>query len=338
MTWHRHRLAPLAWTLVGLLAYAALIGVYGKNPLNAFHEIWTSTLSSSYGREDVIVRMVPLLFCAMAVAVPARVLAVNVGGEGQLFIGGVTSAWVGLHFTSWPIWLLLPAMALAGAVGGGLWGAIAGWLKVRGWMSEVFSTVLLNYVAILLVNYLVYGPWRDPTSSNYPQTRELVPAGRLSHFGTSRVDISVIAAAVAVVGFAWFLRRTRWGLEMRAIGSNPYAAERNGVRVARYVIVALFVGGALAGLAGMTQLAGPQGRLNPGISPPIGYGYLGFLISWLAGHNPWLIVPMTFLLSVLASSGDILQITQGLPSATVLVLTSILTLVVLLARARRQTA
>jgi simple sugar transport system permease protein len=337
MTWHRHRLAPLGWTAVGLAAYAALVGVYGKNPLDAFHEIWTSTLTSSYGLQDVVVRMIPLLFCAMAVAVPARVIQVNVGGEGQLFMGGVTSAWVGLTFTSWPMWALLPAMALAGALGGGVWGGIAGWLKARGWMSEVFSTVLMNYVAILTVSALVYGPWRDPTSSNYPQTRELVPAARLPHFGTSRVDISVILAVAVVVGFGWFLRRTRWGLEMRAIGSNPYAAERNGIPVTRYVILALFIGGALAGLAGMTQLSALQFRLNPGLSPPVGFGYLGFVISWLAGHDTRLIIPMTFLLSVLASSGDILQITQGLPSATVNVLSAILMLVVLLARARRST-
>jgi simple sugar transport system permease protein len=333
--WHRPRLAPLGWACVGLLSYALLVGIYGKNPLSALHAIWTSTLTSSYGLQDVAVRMIPLLFCAMAVAIPARVLAVNVGGEGQLFIGGITSAWVALHFTSWPMWALLPAMALGGALGGGVWGGIAGWMKTRGWMSEVFSTVLLNYVAILAVNALVYGPWRDPTSSNYPQTRELVPAARLPHFGASRVDISIVLAVAVVVGFGIFLRRTRWGLEMRAIGSNPYAAERNGVPIARYVIVALFVGGALAGLAGMTQLSALQFRLNPGISPPVGFGYLGFLISWLAGHDMKLIIPMTFLLAVLFSSGDILQITQGLPAATVTVLSSILMLVVLLARARR---
>jgi simple sugar transport system permease protein len=135
------------------------------------------------------------------------------------------------------------------------------------------------------------------------------------------------------VGFGLFLRRTRFGLEIRAVGGNPYAAERNGIRVSRYVIGCLAVGGALAGLAGMAQLSALQLRLNPGLSP--GFGYLGFLISWLAGHDVRLIVPMTFLLAVLASSGDILQITQGLPSATVNVLSAILMLVVLLARAQR---
>jgi simple sugar transport system permease protein len=304
--------------------------------LHAFHEIWASTLTSKYGLQDVLVRMTPLLFAAMAVTIPARVGQVNVGGEGQIFAGGLTAAWVVLTFTSWPSWLLLPAMALAGALGGGLWAGLAGWLKARGWMSEVFSTVLMNYIAILAVSALVFGPWRDPTSSNYPQTREIVPAGRLPHFGTSRVDVSIVIALAVVVAFDLFLRRTRWGLEIRAIGGNPYAAERNGIRVNRYVILCLAVGGALAGLAGMAQLSALQFRLNPGLSP--GFGYVGFLVSWLAGHNPRLIVPMTFLLAVLAASGDILQITQGLPPAMVNVLSAILMLIVLLARSQRSTA
>lgn len=323
------------WLLLGLLAYVLLILLYGKSPLHAFHEIWSSTLTSSYGLQDVAVRMTPLLFTAMAVAIPARVGQVNVGGEGQLFMGGLTAAWVALTFTSWPSWLLLPAMGLAGAAGGGAWAGIAGWLKARGWLSEVFSTVLMTYVAILAVSALVFGPWRDPTSSNYPQTRALVPAARLPHFGSSRLDISIVLAVASVVVFGWFVARTRWGLEIRAIGGNPYAAERNGVAVSRYVVGAMVVGGALAGLAGMAQLSGLQFRLNPGLSP--GFGYLGFLISWLAGHNPRLIVPMTFLLAVLASSGDILQITQGLPSAIVNVLSAILMLIVLLGRAHRTT-
>jgi ABC-type uncharacterized transport system permease subunit len=336
---HR-RLATLlrwvAWTALGVLVYVALILIYGKSPLHAFHDIWSSTLSSRYGLEDVVVRMTPLLFAALAVTIPARIGQVNVGGEGQIFAGGLTSAWVALTFTSWPAGLLLPAMALAGMLGGGLWAGAAGFLKARGWLSEVFSTVLMNYIAILAVSALVFGPWRDPTSSNYPQSRELVPAARLPHVGSSRIDITVFVALGLIVAFDWFLRRTRWGLEIRAIGGNPYAALRNGVPVSRYIVAAMFVGGALAGLAGMGQLSALQFRLNPGLSAS--FGYIGFLISWLAGHNPRLILPMTFLLAVLASSGDILQISQGLPSAIVTVLSATLMMIVLLGRAGRRTA
>ena len=331
---HRH-LATLArwlsWSSIGVLVYVVLILLYGGSPIHAFHEIWSNTLSSQYGLQDVLVRMTPLVFAALAVAIPARIGQVNVGGEGQIFAGGAAAAWVALSFTSWPAWLLLPTMAGAGMVGGGLWAGLAGFLKARGWLSEVFSTVLMNYVAILGVSALVFGPWRDPTSSNYPQSRELVPAARLPHLGGSRADVTVFVALGLIVAFDWMLRHTRWGLEIRAIGGNPRAALRNGVPVARYVVLAMFVGGAVAGLAGMGQLSALQLRLNPGLSAS--FGYLGFMISWLAGHNPRLIVPMTFLVAVLASSGEILQITQGLPSAIVTVLTASLMMIVLLARA-----
>jgi general nucleoside transport system permease protein len=324
----------VGWGVVGAGCYAALILIYGKSPVDAFHNIWSSTLASSYGLQDVVVRMTPLLFAAMAVAIPARVGQVNVGGEGQIFVGGLTAAGVALTFTSWPIWLLLPATAIAGMIGGGIWAGIAGWLKARGWLSEVFSTVLMNYIAILAVSAVVFGPWRDPTSSNYPQSRELVPAARLPHVGSSRVDVMIFVAVACVVGFDWLLRHTRWGLEIRAIGSNPFAAVRNGVPLNAYIVGAMFVGGALAGLAGVEQLSAFQLRLNPGLSA--GFGYVGFLISWLAGHNPRLIIPMTFLLAVLASGGDILQISQGLPSAIVNVLAAILMMIVLLGRAQRR--
>jgi simple sugar transport system permease protein len=142
----------------------------------------------------------------------------------------------------------------------------------------------------------------------------------------------IFVAVACVVGFDWLLRHTRWGLEIRAIGSNPFAAVRNGVPLNAYIVGAMFVGGALAGLAGVEQLSAFQLRLNPGLSA--GFGYVGFLISWLAGHNPRLIIPMTFLLAVLASGGDILQISQGLPSAIVNVLAAILMMIVLLGRAQ----
>jgi general nucleoside transport system permease protein len=336
---HHRRLTTalrwLGWAAVGVLVYVVLILLYGKSPIHAFHEIWAHTLSSKYGLQDVAVRMTPLLFAALAVTIPARIGQVNVGGEGQIFAGGAGAAWVALTFTSWPAWLLLPAMAVGGMLGGGIWAGIAGFLKARGWLSEVFSTVLMNYIAILGVSALVFGPWRDPTSSNYPQSRELVHAARLPHVGTSRVDITIFIALALIVAFDWLLRRTRWGLEIRAIGGNPYAALRNGVPVSRYIIAAMFIGGALAGLAGMGQLSALQFRLNPGLSAS--FGYIGFLISWLAGHNPRLIVPMTFLLAVLASSGDILQISQGLPSAIVTVLSATLMMIVLLGRAGKRT-
>jgi general nucleoside transport system permease protein len=324
------------WAIGGVGLYALLIGSYGKNPLSAFHDIFVNTLGSSYGIGEVVVKMSPLLLTALAVTIPARIGQVNVGGEGQLFAGGLCATFAAITFTSWPAWLLLPAMALFGIGGGAALAGLCGWLKARGWLNEVFSTLLFNYIAILAVSVLVFGPWRDPGSANYPQSREFVPAARLPHVGASRVDVTIFAAILAIVVFDQVLRRTRWGLEIRAIGGNPNAAARNGVPVTRYIVIAMAVGGALAGLAGMIQVSGLQYRLNPGLSS--GFGYMGFLVSWLAGHNPRLIIPMAFLLAVLAAGGDVLQITQGLPYAIVNVMSALTMIIVLFGRARGKAA
>lgn len=322
------------WIAVAFAVFSIVLVLEGEDPFQAYADILTNTLGTGYGISEVVVTMIPLLLAALAVTVPARIGLVNVGGEGQMFIGALGAAWVALTFDGLSAWILLPLMVLAGSVAGGMWAGVAGFLRAKGWLTEVFSTVLLNYVAILIVNVLVFGPWRDPTSANYPQSREFVSAGRLPTFGGSRVHLGIAFGLIAIVVFDLFLNRTRWGLEMRGVGGNPMAAARNGVRVVRYTVLAMVVGGGLAGLAGMAQASAIQHRLSPGISA--GLGYMGFLISWVAGHRPRALIPVAFLIAVLAAGGDILQITQGLPYATVNVLSALILFVVLAARARRK--
>jgi simple sugar transport system permease protein len=339
----RDRLPPHAavvlkwvgWLGLAFVLFALVLLIYGKDPLQAYANIISSTLGSTYGLSEVVVKMIPLVMLALAVAVPARIGLINVGGEGQLYIGGLFATWAVLTFPALPAWVLVPLMVVLGFVGGGMWAAIAAVLRAKGWLLEVFSTLLLNYIAILLVEVLVFGPWRDPTSANYPQSRLFPAAAWLPTFGGTRIHLGVVFALVALVLFHVIMGRTRWGLEMRAIGGNPEAARRNGIPIFWYIIVVLTIGGGLAGIAGMAEVAGIQHRLNPGLST--GYGYLGFLVSWLAGHRPWAIVLMSFLLAILVSGGDILQITQSLPYSVVNILMALILLVVLAGRARKVT-
>jgi len=314
-------------------AFALIMLLYERNPFGALAAMVSSTLGTSYGLSEVLVKMSPMLLTAVAVAVPARLGLVNVGGEGQMFIGGLCATWGALTFQGLPGWLLLPLMAILAFAGGGLWAGVTGWMRARGWLTEVFSTLLLNYIAILLVNFLVFGPWRDPGSGNYPQTRPIPDTAHLPLLGNTRVHAGIFVGLLAIVLFYPFLKKTRLGLQMRAAGGNPVAAAQTGIRVGRYIVIAMFVGGGLAGLAGMTQVAGIQFRLNPGLAAYV--GYTGFLISWLAGHRPLAIVPMAFLLAVLAGGGDILQITQGVPYAVVNVLVALSLCLMLAVRARR---
>jgi simple sugar transport system permease protein len=338
--WAQRRALPAAAragiVVAGAFAAFALIMIlYGNSPWAALNDMLSSTLGTSYGWSEVLVKMSPLLLAALAVTVPARLGLVNVGGEGQIFIGGLCATWGAHTFDGLPGWFLLPLMAILAFAGGGLWSGICGWMRAKGWLTEVFSTLLLNYLAILLVNFLVFGPWRDPGSGNYPQSKPIPDAAHLPLVGGSRVHLGIFVGITAVILFYLFLKKTRWGLKMRAAGGNPMAAAHTGIPVTRYIVIAMVVGGGLAGLAGMTQLGGIQFRLNPGLGAYI--GYTGFLISWLAGHRPLAVVPMAFLFAVLAGGGDILQITQAVPYAVVNVLFALSLCLILVVRAKKVT-
>ncbi len=330
-------LRTLAFTLLALAIFAALLAAFGGNPITAYADILKDAFGSRYGFSEVIVKMIPLLLTAIAVAVPARVGLINVGGEGQLFMGAWFATIGALYFHALPVGLLLPIMVILGFIGGGLWAVVPGFFRARGWMSEVISTLLLNYVAPLLVIFTLYGIWRDPASSNYPQTVPFVDAARLPTFGDTRVHYGIVFGVVALAVFFLVLRRTRWGFEMRAMGGNPEAARRSGIPTSWYIVVTMLIGGGIAGMAGMAQASAIDGLLRPGVSP--GYGYTGFLVSWLAGHNPILLLPMAFLLAVISAGGYTLQISHGLPSAGVNTLMALILFVVLAQRQRKaQTA
>ena len=310
--------------------FAVVLLIFGKNPVKAYADIFSSTLGSAYGFSEVLVKMIPLILTAVAVAVPSRIWLINVGGEGQLYVGALFATWGALTCSNLPAWILLPWMFLLGFIGGGLWASISGVLRAKGWASETISTLLLNYVAILLVNFFVFGPWKDSESANYPQTAAFVHAAILPAFGGTRLHLGFAFAFFALILFHFVLSRTRWGLEIRAIGGNAEAARRNGIPTTRYIVLLMFIGGGVAGLAGMSEVSGIQGQLRPSLSP--GYGFAGFLISWMAGGNPLGIAAAAFLLAIIASGGDILQMAHGLPGSVVNILMALILFVVLARR------
>ncbi|MGE5840194.1 MAG: ABC transporter permease, partial [Deltaproteobacteria bacterium] len=313
--------------ILAFSVFAILLLAFGKNPIKAYADIFSSTLGSTYGFSEILVKMIPLTLTAVAVAVPSRIWLINVGGEGQLYIGALFATWGALTFSTLPSWILLPFISVLGVLGGGLWGSISGILRAKGWVSETISTLLMNYVAILLTNFFVFGPWKDPESANYPQTAEFVNAATLPSFAATRIHAGFIFPLAALILFYFVLSRTRWGLEMRAIGGNPEAARRSGIPITGYMILLMFVGGGLAGLAGMIEVSAIQGRLRPSLSP--GYGFIGFLISWMGGGNPLGIVAAAFLLAVVTAGGDILQMAHGLPGSAVNILNALILFVIL---------
>jgi general nucleoside transport system permease protein len=312
---------------VALIVFAALLAAAGKDPLKAYTDTLIYVFGNAYGFSELLVRMIPLLLTAVAAALPARVGLINVGAEGQLYMGAWLTTAGALAFSDQPAFVLLPLLTVLGFIGGGLWALIAGVLRALRLVNETISTLLLNYVAPLIVSYFIFGPWRSPESSAYPESPAFVDAARLPTFFHSHVHLGLVFALTALILYSLTMTRTRFGLDMRAIGGNAEAARRLGIPIVRYMLIIMFVGGGVAGLSGMAEVTAIQGRLVAEVSP--GYGFIGFLVSWLAGTSASGIVIMSFLFALISSVGDILQITQGVPSAVVNILMAVILFVVL---------
>ncbi len=300
------------------VVFGIFLAIIGRDPIEAYTKMYQGTLGSRVGLSEVGVRMIPFVLTGLAATIPARVGLINVGGEGQLYIGAWAATGAALYFGFGNIWLMLPAMAIAGFLGGAAWGGIA--ILLRNWrnVNEVISTLLSNYVAILFVNVFVFGAWKNPTGFGYPYTSDFGTEAILPAIAGTRLHLGLVLPVLGIIATYLFLSRTRWGANMRAVGGNSDAARRRGIPVVRYVVIAMLVGGGIAGLAGMSEVAGIQHHLRPGISNNL--GFLGFLASWMAGHNPITLIGSCFLIAVIVVGGDVLQFSGNLPSAAMLIL------------------
>jgi ABC-type uncharacterized transport system permease subunit len=313
--------------LLAFLLFGLILLIFGKDPIQSYKDIFTSTLGSTYGFSEVIVAMIPMLITALAVALPWRVGLINIGGEGQLYIGAAFATWGALTFQNVPAWILLPLMMFLGMLGGALWAFIPGYLKAIGLVNETIITLLLNSVAPLIVGFLIFGFWHSPMDT--VKTANFVPAALLPTFFDTRIHLGLVIGLVLLALFWFVMKYTRWGLEMRAIGGNTQAARRSGLPVKGYLIIVMCIGGAIAGLAGMAQVSGFYGVLLLNFS--MGLGYMGFLISWLVGGQPLGILLMSFVVSIIITGGNLLQLTRDLPYAVINILLA-MTLFVVLAR------
>jgi simple sugar transport system permease protein len=311
-----------------LAIFTLFLLVKGANPVEVYADAWTSTFTNSASVEQIFIKAAPFLLGALAVAVPARAGLVNVGGEGQIIIGAVAAGGVALALDATVGGgVVMVLMALAAIAAGAAWAGLAVLLRLTVGINETVSTVLMNYIALDVLLYLIYESWKDPHGTGQPTSRELADAAKLPYIGTTAVHIGFVVALVAA-GVVWvLLRHTSWGFRLKVVGGNPEAARRAGLPVAALLMSAMLLGGALAGLAGMVHYAGIEYKLRPGLTA--NFGYIAFLASWLAGHNPLPVVLAALLLAALAVSGDSLQLDSGLPAATVNILMGLVLMAVL---------
>ena len=313
--------------LLAFLIFGLILLISGKDPIQSYRDIFSSTLGSTYGISEVVVTMTPLLITALAVALPSRIILINVGVEGQLYMGACFATWGALAFGHLSAWILLPLMVILGMIGGSLWAFIPGYLRAAGIVNETITTLLLNSVAPQIVSFFIFGFWHSPMDTN--KTPNFSETAQLPKLFDSRIDLSLILGLVLLALFWFVMKYTRWGLEMTAIGGNLQAARRNGIPVKTYVIAVMCIGGAIAGIAGMALVSGYYGVLLSNFSR--GIGFMGFLISWLTGGSPIGIVIMSFVVSITINGGNLLQITRDIPYSVINILLA-LTLFIVLAR------
>lgn len=305
------------------IAGSILFAMLGANPFEAYGVMFSSSFGSGYAFSETLVKAMPLIFTGLSVALAATMLLWNIGAEGQLVFGGIAAATVGLFFADFiPGALLIPTEILAAAIAGAFWALIPAGLLVRFGVSEILTTLLLNYVAVIFMEHLYFGPWRDPAGYGFPGTAMLPEAAQFTRYFATRLNFSMFLALGLVLLQRFSLMRLSWGYRVRVIGMGPLAARYAGMNVGSQTLMVMAFSGALAGLAGMAEVAGIHYRLQQGLA--VGYGYDGIIVAWLAGLDPLLVPLMAILLGAIKLGGEGLQSTLRLPASISLILEGVL--------------
>jgi len=326
------------WPYAGALALAlgllaGLVAAVGGDVLAALSSLVRASFGTLGGVGQTLNKITPLMLGSLAVVVGMRGGVFNIGVDGQIYLGAVMATGVGLTLTDLPGVLAVPLALAAGVAGGALWGGVPGLLRARYGVSEIFVTVMLNFIALFLVEYLSTGPWNDPMAGE-AITRPVAQAFRLPLLlPRGGAHVGVLLAVAAAVAVWLFLYRTVPGYEVRATGDNPTAARLGGVPVERTTWVVLAVSGALAGLAGAVEVTGFHHRLILGLSP--GYGVMSILIAVLGRRTVTGAAVGSVLFAVLVVGSDSLQRSAGLPASAVFVLQAAILLFLLAAEGLR---
>jgi simple sugar transport system permease protein len=305
--------SPLIAIALTLVTMTILFAILGKNPVTALSVYFFKPLTDSYSLQEIAVKAAPLVMIAVGLSLCYLANVWNIGAEGQFLIGAVAGSWLAVvtHGTGAGAWVM-PAMLILGVLGGAAYALIPAICKIRFGASEILTSLMLVHVADLLLDYLVRGPWRDPQGFNFPTTAEFDPVATMPILlEGSRLHAGVIITLVAVVVTAIVLARTIKGFEIRLVGVAPKAARFAGFSSNRLAILTFAISGGLAGAAGIIEVAGPIGHLQPGISP--GYGFTAIIVAFLGRLNPIGILIAGLFLALTFIGGEQAQISMRIP-------------------------
>ena len=319
-------LVTLVSVFFALVGCGLFLLLTGHNPFEVYSAMFFGVVNTSYGLTESILKAIPLAIAGLGLGVAFRMQLWNIGGEGQLYMGAFAASGVALAIPDQPIWIVLPLMILAGGLAGGFWALLPAIPRAYLGVNETITTLMWNYVAIFWVDYLVYGPWRDPEGFNFPLTATFSKSATLPTFGGGRIHAGLLIALIIAVILYFVIYRTKWGYEIRVIGQSEQAARYSGMNIRRQIILVMFVSGFICGLAGMSEVSGLVHRLRPDFSP--GYGFTAIIIAWLAKLHPFATIVVAFLFGALETGGYIIQ-TSGVSANVVSVLQGILLFFVL---------
>jgi len=319
---------PAFALLMAALLFALFLLAIGKSPLDFIDYVWKGGFGTAFSFQNTLQRSSPLILTALAVAIPARIGLIMIGAEGALVLGGFAAAAIAVPMVGVvPPIITMPVMVLTALIVGGLWVGLAGYLKYARGVNETISSLLLTYIGIAIMNFFVEGVMRDASNPNKPSTKPIGEAYMIGNIPGTSVHWGFLVGVVVSIALYFLMTRTTFGFAARVTGGNFRAALAQGLPVGRLIVSCAMIAGACAGLAGYFEVAAIQGRANASLAA--GYGFTGILVSFLARHNPIVIVPVAILFGGLVASGGLIQRRMGLPDATVLVLQGLIFIVLL---------
>jgi simple sugar transport system permease protein len=314
---------PLVSVVIALVISSVIIWAVGYDPIKAFSALFVGAFGGPRQIGETLLRATPLIFTGLAVAYGFRAGLFNIGAEGQLFMGGLTAAWLGIVLAGLPTIVIIPVILIAGALAGAAWAFIPAILKARVGAHEVITTMMFTFIGRYLVSWLVTGPLKAP--GQIPQTVHLPPESTLPRFidllpmlGTGRSHVGILIGIVVAVVVWWVLKYTTLGYEARAVGFNPWASETGGISVAGTTVKSLCISGALAATAGVVEVIGVHGRLFDQFSS--GFGFTGIAVALLARNNPLAVIVTAILFGSLSAGAGTMQLQADVPAKVIFII------------------
>lgn len=322
-------IGPFAAIIISLIIGAIIISLIGKDPVEVYSLLFSGTLGNSYGIGQVLFKATPLIFTGLSVAFAFKAGLFNIGAEGQMIIGGITAAWVGFTFITFPWIILIPLTIVAAFAGGAFWGVIAGFLKAKYGSHEVINTIMLNFIAAALASYFVNEVYSIPATIHTPEVsgQSFLPRFDLitGWFHGSPFNTSFLIALILIIIFYFVINKTAFGYEVRTLGLNKNAAEYARMKIKKLIILSMLISGGIAGLGSINFIFGYKHYYELGFSE--GAGYTGIAVALIARNNPFAVLITALFFGVLEFGG--LTINTMVPKELVTILQALLIILVI---------